>query len=40
MVPPYRRLSGNNLTNDGKDMSGTIELAKSLEQNCTLVSLE
>ena len=33
-------LANNNLTNNGKDMSGIIELAKSLEQNRTLVSLE
>ena len=40
LVPPYRSVSNNNLTNDGEDMSGLIELAKSLEQNRTLVSLE
>ena len=40
LVPPYRSVSNNNLTNDGKDMSGIIELAKSLEQNRTLVSLK
>ena len=40
LVPPYRSVSNNNLTNYGRDMSGIIELAKSLKQNRTLVSLK
>ena len=40
LVSPYRSVSGNNLTNSGKDMSGIIELTKSLKQNRTLVSLK
>ena len=33
-------MSSNNLTNDGEDMSGIIQLAESLKQNVTLESLE
>ena len=37
-LAPVRSISGKNLTNVGKDLSGVIQLAEALKQNSSLVT--